>query len=247
MVTLLVSGSGTDVGKTYVTAALARLAVGRGQRVQIIKPVQTGVDSGQPSDADLAATLAGLAPEHAHTFRRFPAPLAPLAAAAAAGQNLIMKEVLADLQKLPPTDLRLIEGAGGVAVPLLKNGEDWLDFAALFDVNAVILVVPDQLGAINQARLVYDYYRHKDIKNFLASWTGASRSNLNFLQKLSPNLMEKAPAGIILNSIMTPPLEVTTSTREALQNCHIPLWGELAADTMALRLHPPLAKLLGWN
>jgi dethiobiotin synthase len=244
VVTLLVSGSGTDVGKTRVTAALARLAANRGLRVQIVKPVQTGVAPGQLSDAETAATLADVPLSDAHTLRRYPAPLAPLAAATASGITLDLKEVVAEIQKLPAPDVRFIEGAGGLAVPLLTSGHDWGDLAALLEVNAVVLVVPDQLGAINQARLVYDYYRHKNLKDFWALWTGARRANLDLLQQLSPGLVDKAPAGIFLNMLTASSPEVAASTRAGLRDCQVPLWGELAADALNARVNSPLAELL---
>lgn len=247
MVTILVSGSGTGVGKTRVTAALARLAARQGRSVQIIKPVQTGVTSGQTTDADEAAALAGISPGAAHTLRRYPAALAPMAAAKAVGAGLEMATVIDEIRKLPPVDIRLIEGAGGLAVPLTNSGYDWGDFAALLEINALVLVVPDQLGAINQARLLYHYYRHKNTQAFLADWTGASRANLSFLQKLSPALVDKAPGGIFFNALSTPPPEVAASTREGLRDCQIPLWGELGVEALEPRLHPPLVGLFGLN
>ncbi len=245
MVTLLVSGSGTGVGKTRVTGALARLAARHGRTVQIIKPVQTGVADGQLTDAGDAAAFGGIAPTQAYTLRRYSAAIAPLAAAQAEGQSLKMAEVIAEIQKLPSCDVRLIEGAGGLAVPLTDTGYDWGDFGAVLEVNAVVLVVPDQLGAINQARLLYHYFSHKDPKAFLAAWTGARRANLDFLQKLSPSLVAKTPGGIFLNALTTPTPAVATSTREGLRDCKIPCWGELATEATEPFLHPPLAHLLG--
>ena len=117
MFTVLISGSGTGVGKTRVVAALARAAAHHRRSVQIVKPVQTGVVPGEPSDADWAANTAGLPPDCAHTLRRMIATLAPQAASRAEGASQDFRELPNEVLALPPADVRLIEGAGGLAVP----------------------------------------------------------------------------------------------------------------------------------
>lgn len=99
----------------------------------------------------------------AYTLRRFPEPLAPVAAAALAGEALDPDSLLAEINRLPDCDWRLIEGAGGLAVPLDRSGRDWADFAAALPGVHVVLVVPDRLGAINQARLTAHYARSKGL------------------------------------------------------------------------------------
>jgi dethiobiotin synthetase len=218
VVTILVSGSGTGVGKTRVTAALAHTARQHGRTVQIIKPVQTGVILPEPSDAEIVAQLAGLAPDCVYTLRRYRAPLSPLAAVAAENAQLDIKEIIREIFNLPPVDIRLIEGAGGAAVPLGPNGWDWMEFADEIHAHAVILVVPDELGAINQSRLVYDYARSK--------------------------YRDRPPCGVLLNALTPPPPDVAASTREALQACGVPLCGELAAGALDPVLHCPA--LIEW-
>jgi dethiobiotin synthetase len=104
-------------------------------------------------------------------------------------------------------------------VPLAPDGSDRADFPIIIGANAVILVVADRLGAINQSRLVHDYFSQMNPKNL--------------------------PHGIFLNALTPPPSEVAASNRDALAACGIPLWGELAAGSLEPILHPPLAKLLG--
>jgi len=218
MVTILISGSGTGVGKTFVAAALARIAAAHGRSVQIIKPVQTGLKPGEPSDAETSASLAELRPDCAHTLRRYPEALAPLAAAAKAGKKLDMAAVEQEILALPEADVRLVEGAGGVAVPLGPDGWDWVDFAAEIRADAMVLVVPDELGAINQARLAYFYAQGKHHAT--------------------------VPSGILLNALKPPPTDVAESTRQALQSAAVPVWGVLAADAKNLGMGQPLLKLL---
>ncbi len=156
MITLLISGSDTDIGKTFVTAALAR----RRENVQIVKPYQTGVsDISIHSDADTAA------PPNARavTLRRFKAPLGPICAALAENKDTELKKVLAELAELPACRLRLIEGSGGLSVLLKRDGYDWADFANDSRADGVCLVVPDRLGAIHQARTTWFYAQSKGL------------------------------------------------------------------------------------
>lgn len=216
--TLLVSGSGTGIGKTHVVAALASVARQHGRNVQIVKPVQTGVAPHESTDADIAAGLAEAPSQSAVTLQRFSAALAPLAAAAEQHATFDANALAQQVRALPDVDLRLVEGAGGLAVPLASAGWDWVDFAASIRADAVVLVVPDELGAINQSRLVHHYL------------TTRSRENV--------------PGGIILNALRPAPENVHQSTRAALADAGIPLWGELSHASIAPTLYAPLTNWL---
>jgi 8-amino-7-oxononanoate synthase/dethiobiotin synthase len=213
MQTILISGADTGIGKTRVTAALARALAASGANVQIVKPVESGTrDADYPGDAENAAALAGLPATAAVTLRRFAAAINPLDAAAAEGGVLVWDELLADYQRLPVCDWRLVEGAGGLAVPLDPSGGDWADFARAIAADAVVLVVADRLGAINQSRLVLDYARTRGLH-----------------------------AGLWLNQVDgAPPAEVAASTRATLARLGLPLWGELKHGGIEpVRLHLP--------
>lgn len=157
MRTIFVTGTDTGIGKTRVVAALARLLSAQGGRIQIVKALETGWGDPEESDARKAWRLAGTSAD-ACTLMSFKAPLAPLAAAAAEGRRFTLVELQERLDALPTCDWRIIEGAGGLAVPLAADGRDWIDFAKLVEVDPrVVLVVPNRLGAINQARLAHAY------------------------------------------------------------------------------------------
>ena len=105
MQTILISGADTGIGKTRVTAALARALAARGGRVQIVKPVESGVrDAAYLGDAECAAALAGLPASVAVTLRRYAAAINPLDAAAAEGGALAWDDVVADYRRLPDCD-----------------------------------------------------------------------------------------------------------------------------------------------
>ena len=73
------TGTGTGVGKTVVTAAVVALAAARGSRVAVVKPAQTGARPDEPGDLDEVRRLAAVTDLHEHA--RFPDPLSPAAAA----------------------------------------------------------------------------------------------------------------------------------------------------------------------
>lgn len=163
MQTWFISGSDTGIGKTWITRALVAYCAEQGARtIQVIKPVETGVPPGEPLDARFAAAKP---PEGVdvtgHTPLTFRAPLAPLEAAKRERRTLTLDDLTAAVKALPRVDVRLIEGAGGIAVPLAKDGRDWLDFALALKVDELVLVVENRLGAINQARLLNAYCRKR--------------------------------------------------------------------------------------
>ncbi|MFP4203187.1 MAG: dethiobiotin synthase [Opitutales bacterium] len=203
--TYLITGHDTGIGKSWVTACFARELVAAGKQVQVIKPVETGVATAAPGDAEWIgeeAARAGGGNVTAHRLFSYPEPLAPVAAAARAGEALRFGALLEATNALPRAQVRLIEGAGGIAVPLDADLDlDWADFASRLTPCRVILVVEDRLGAINQARLLDHYVR-----------------------------AHKLDAGFWLHTIQSPPSEVAHSNREALAQLRTPLWVESEAD-----------------
>ena len=126
---LVITGTGTGVGKTIATAALTSAARQAGVDVAVCKPVQTGTEAG---DDDLAEVtrLTGLT--KVVGLARYPQPLAPLAAAEQAGKSLPTRNnVLKLIRALDrPGQLTLVEGAGGLLVELADAGVTLRDLAA---------------------------------------------------------------------------------------------------------------------
>ena len=151
---LVVTGTGTGVGKTIATAALACSARQAGIDVVVCKPVQTGTDSG---DDDLAevARLSGVT--ELAGFARYPQPLAPVAAAEQAGLALPTREQLLGFigGVDRPGRLTLVEGAGGLLVELGDAGVTLRDLAAGLGA-AVLVVVSAELGTLNHTALTLE-------------------------------------------------------------------------------------------
>jgi 8-amino-7-oxononanoate synthase len=199
MRTILVTGSDTGVGKTQAVASLARLLAGRsGDRIQIVKAVETGAAGAAEGDAARALRLAGDLQIDAHTLASFPRALAPAAAAALAGVEISLEILAERAQALPRCDWRLFEGAGGIASPIDDDGRDWADFAVEVGASAVVIVVADRIGAINQGRLAFGR---------------AVQAGLR--------------AGVWLNAVSPADPEVAESNRSGLQRSGVPIWGEL--------------------
>lgn len=154
MTVLVITGTGTGVGKTVATAALASHARQAGLDVAVCKPVQTGTRDGDDDLAEVGrlsgvAELAGLA--------RYPEPLAPAAAAERAGLPLPTGEALLDFVRGVdlPGRLTLVEGAGGLLVELAADGVTLRDVAAALGA-AVLVVVGVELGTLNHTALTLE-------------------------------------------------------------------------------------------
>jgi dethiobiotin synthetase len=160
--TLLVTGTDTEVGKTIITAALAALARSRGERVAVVKPVQTGMGSGEPGDLDDVRRLAGV--EDLHELARLPEPLAPGTAARRAGTALpSVAEMARAIEQLEDRDLVLVEGSGGLLVDLDGGGGTLADLALALTAP-VLVVVRAGLGTLNHTALTCEALRARGVE-----------------------------------------------------------------------------------
>jgi dethiobiotin synthetase len=150
---LFITGTDTEIGKTYVAALVAQSLVAAGHRVGVYKPAASGCarrDGALVSDdatrlwlaAGSPGTLAEVCPQV------FEAPLAPHLAAAAEGRTLDAGLLRRGLDPwLERSDIVLVEGAGGLMSPL---GDDEYIADLAYDLGFPLLVVaPNVLGTIN--------------------------------------------------------------------------------------------------
>ncbi|MFH8758369.1 dethiobiotin synthase [Streptomyces atroolivaceus] len=161
MTILVVTGTGTEIGKTIVTAAVA--AACRDLRVAVLKPAQTGLAPGEPGDAAEVARLAG-AHVTAVELARYPEPLAPETAARRAGLPPVRPYEIAEAaQKLETEhDLVLVEGAGGLLVRYDERGATLADAARLL-AAPVLVVAPAGLGTLNATALTTEALRTRGL------------------------------------------------------------------------------------
>lgn len=147
-----VTGTDTGVGKTIAAAALARAELEAGRSVAYCKPVQTGVERDEPGDADVVREMAGV---EATECLRFPAPLAPAVAAQLAGTAIDVIQLATHIRNLAaPLDTLLVEGAGGLLVPL-NDDTNMADLALLLGADLVIVTRPS-LGTLNHTALTLE-------------------------------------------------------------------------------------------
>jgi len=153
---LLVSGTDTGIGKTLVAATLAAGLTARGQHVGVAKPIETGCDGDEATDAASLRAAAGSTASLAEISPyRFPEPLAPSIAAARVGATIDIDGLVADLrQRAAAYDVLVVEGAGGLLVPVTTE-VSFADLALALDAT-VLIVVGSRLGAINHALLTFE-------------------------------------------------------------------------------------------
>ena len=164
MTTIFVTSSGTDIGKTYVSALLIRQLREKGLPVRAIKPIVSGLDEASFAASDPAALLAALGEpveyENAEDISRwrFSAALSPDMAAAREGQEIDFAELVNHCKaRTSLHDPLLIEGVGGLMVPLdaAHTVLDWM--RALNGPGfAPLLVVGSYLGTISHTLTTLD-------------------------------------------------------------------------------------------
>lgn len=164
MTVVVITGTGTGVGKTIVTAALASHTAQAGLEVAVCKPVQTGSGPDGQGDDDLAEVgrLSGVG--HLVSVARYPDPLAPAAAAEATGRPLpTAAEILAAIRAADrPGRLTLVEGAGGLLVEIAASGVTLRDLAT--ELGAPVLVVCQAgLGTLNHTALTLEALERKNL------------------------------------------------------------------------------------
>jgi dethiobiotin synthetase len=160
---LLITGTGTGVGKTIVTAAIAALARAAGRRVAVVKLAQTGVHDGPGSDVPDLETVTRLSGvTDTHELARFPDPLSPEAAARLSGLPPVnfarAAEVVDDLAA--HRDLVLVEGAGGLLVRYDADGATLPDLATALGRQGLdtpaLVVTTAGLGTLNHTALTLE-------------------------------------------------------------------------------------------
>lgn len=172
MTTIFVTSSGTDIGKTYVSAMLVRQLRARGLPVRALKPVVSGIDAETFSRSDPAALLAALGEpadlDHADLVSRwmFRAALSPDMAARREGTTIDFAELVNHCRaRAALHDPLVIEGVGGLMVPLddTRTVLDWM--LALKDLPiAPLLVVGSYLGTISHTLTTLDVMRRNDLE-----------------------------------------------------------------------------------
>jgi dethiobiotin synthetase len=199
---LVVTGTGTEVGKTVVTAAVAALAHARGGGVAVVKPAQTGVAPGELGDVDLVRDLTGVT--DVHELARYPDPLAPATAARRRGLPPVDLVAVAERVRALAAEraLVLVEGAGGLLVRYDDDGATVADLARLLRAPVLVVAHP-ALGTLSDTALTLEALAHRGLETagvVIGSWPPdpglAERANVADLERLTGRPLAGAvPAG----------------------------------------------------
>ncbi len=176
-----ITGSDTDVGKTYIGCELIRQLRHRDKQLEIRKPAESGCqanDNGRLITADAAKLNA--ANNNAESMDRvcafrFQAALAPHRAAHLEGHSLQITELINACSRDDDNHLLIVEGAGGFYSPLAEDGLN-ADLANVLQLP-LIIVVNDRIGGINQALMTIQAVesRHLPIAAVIMNQTEAGQ------------------------------------------------------------------------
>ncbi len=167
-----ITGTDTEIGKTYFSVQLVKALRAHGRRVAVMKPVASGarVIDGRLRNDDALALLAAAGSDQSYETCNpfcYAPPIAPHVAAAQAGERIDTQRIVNQARALAAgADFLVVEGVGGWRVPLDDN-EDVAALAARLQLP-VILVVGLRLGCINHTLLSADAIRHDGVP--FAGW-----------------------------------------------------------------------------
>ena len=203
-----ITGTDTEVGKTFTTCALLHRLHSDGIKALGMKPVAAGTDShGQNGDVEALIAASGVnAPRELVNPYLFRPPIAPHIAAAIEGREIDIAHIVRSFETLQEmADAVLVEGVGGFCVPLGPHS-DSADLAEQLGLS-VILVVGMRLGCINHALLTQQAIAAHGLK--LAGWV-ANRTD-PAMSRFDENLAAltariKAPLLGVVPSNSTPDL-----------------------------------------
>ena len=187
-----ITGSDTDVGKTYIACQVVCQLVQLGVKVETRKPVESGcVES---ANGELA-THDALALQQANDNResieriaayRYRAALAPPRAAGLENEQIRIEQLIDACERDQPEHCLIVEGAGGFYSPLAENGLN-ADLASALQLP-VIIVVNDRIGAVNQALMTLQAVESRQLRvvaiilNQVEAVTDAAMNNAADLQ-----------------------------------------------------------------
>lgn len=164
--TLFITATGTNIGKTYTTIKLIEAFAKKGLKVGVYKPIETGVEDISLDASILLETcqkvnenFKGLTTDDITAYT-FPLPAAPFCADTK--QEIKLEKIFEKYEELSKLcDILLVEGAGGLHVPVTKE-YNMIDLAK--DLKCpVLLVTPSRLGCINDNLLSQESLHARNI------------------------------------------------------------------------------------
>ena len=192
---IFVTGTDTDVGKTWVGTHLIRELIDRGIDVHPRKPIESGWPTGdfQHTDAWRLALAAGKTEQlDAICPNRFAAALSPVRAARMEGTSLTLRQLAAQCtENLKPDDFLYVEGAGGFYSPLTEDALN-ADLASALRLP-VVLVANNRLGCMSQVLLCCEALQRRGLDLLAVVLNQVSESNGDAAMNNQEDLAELLP------------------------------------------------------
>ncbi len=192
---IFITGTDTGIGKTFVGMGLARALHSQGVSVGVMKPVETGcLLRGSrlfPRDARALASASGSDdPLDLVNPYRFRAPVAPLVAAEREGRTIALARIMAAYREIRRRhDFLIIEGAGGIMVPLSRQ-KSYLDLAGSMGLPVLIVARPN-LGTINHTALTVMALRSRNIPVARIVLNHCTRTRNGLAEQTNPSVIER--------------------------------------------------------
>lgn len=181
-----VSGTDTGIGKTFTCAHLSRYFISKALKVAFYKPIETGLDSNIKSDIDFVKSyVPEITVKRTYSFRL---PATPELAASKENKIIDLEKILEDFHELKEThDLTIVEGAGGLFVPIKNN----LTIGNLIQELKLplLLVSANKLGTINHTCLSLHYAQ--TLKLNILGFCFSSYKEQNEISKTNAKFIEK--------------------------------------------------------
>ena len=200
---IFITGTNTEVGKTFITKNLIERIQLKGYSVSPYKPVETGCIKKSltliPRDSTIyfRAVNKKIALDQINPYR-FLEPISPAAAIKRSKRKVTINDYLSKLKDLPNSDLTIIEGAGGLCSPLAPDGYN-IDLIRKAKVSTV-LVAKDEIGVINNVILslsMLQKYKIKVLAIVLNRKVSSQPDGMNNYQEIKS--LTKVPLIQILN------------------------------------------------
>ena len=209
---VFVTGTDTGSGKTVLTSLLLQHLRKRGSNALAMKPVCTGLRD----DVNLLQSLQGskLSDECINPFH-YKIPAAPVVAAKRNKRKVKVQDVLRSIGRVKEhCDILLIEGAGGLMVPLNEQGHTWADLLKKLKCPTIV-AAPNKLGVINSTLLTVDKLNSIGIKDVAVSLINFGKKG----RKAIPERTNYGVLGKILNK--TPIFEIPHLGRGSIKKAQI--------------------------
>jgi dethiobiotin synthetase len=215
---IFITGTDTDVGKTVISSGIAGVLRDQGVNVGVFKPMLSGIKRDDPeSDTYWLKKMAKtpLTLEEITPFQ-FEQPLAPAVAQELEGTSITLEDILKHWETIREKhDYFIVEGAGGISVPL---GKDFLVSDVIKALNFPVLIVArPNLGTINHTFLTVEYAKKLGLTIAGIIINGTSEQG-DLVEKTSPNVIEEMCSVPILGIIPKIPCITDVTVKQLIED-----------------------------